>query len=126
MDRQFVEDFEESDEDDMEDFGNGGDTDETSTDESGEEDKPTTSKKAASKSVKKRKRPRVEIEYEVETETGAGRQKQKVSKSWFVSRLPVLRISKFWKIPKFFLKLFSFNHFRATLKSRAQKAAALC
>jgi len=68
MDRQFVEDFEESD-DDIEDVGG----DEMSSDE----ELPTASKKAADK---KRKRPRVEIEYEMETETGE-RQKQKVGQS---------------------------------------------
>jgi hypothetical protein len=68
MDRQFVEDFEESD-DDIEDVGG----EETSSDE----ELPTASKKGEKAADKKRKRARVEIEYEMETETGE-RQKQKV------------------------------------------------
>jgi len=72
LERVFVEDFDESD-DDMEDFDPANDSDEDDS-ESSDDDTPKKKTKAG-KSTKKSK-PRIEIEFETETEP---REKQKIS-----------------------------------------------
>ena len=76
LDRQFVEDFDESD-DDMEDFEGGEDLPEESTDESSESEQEEEEVKKKAKGKKGKGKPKVEIEYETEPSTSRTRIKQK-------------------------------------------------
>lgn len=73
LDRQFVEDFDESD-DEMEDF-EGQDLPEESSEDSSESEQEEEPKKKATKG--KKGKPKVEIEYETEPSTSRTRLKQK-------------------------------------------------
>ena len=76
LDRQFVEDFDESD-DDMEDFEGGEDLPEESTEESSESEQEEEEIKKKTKGKKGKGKPKVEIEYETEPSTSRTRIKQK-------------------------------------------------
>ena len=84
LDRQFVEDFDESDneDEDMEDFEGENLPSSTEESEESEEDDETPKKKSPKGKSPKKKgkkgRPKVEIEYETEASTSKARLKQKV------------------------------------------------
>ncbi len=76
LDRQFVEDFDESDDEDMEDF-EGGDLPTSSEEESSEDEEASGSKKKGKGKKPVKGRPKIEIEYETEPSTSKTRIKQK-------------------------------------------------
>ena len=76
LDRQFVEDFDESDDEDMEDF-EGGDLPTSSEEESSEDEEASGSKKKGKGKKPAKGRPKIEIEYETEPSTSKTRIKQK-------------------------------------------------
>ena len=74
LDRQFVEDFEESDEE-LEDFQQESSTEQEEDDEDIEEDSSPKKKKSQTKKKGNKGRPKVEIEYETEASTSRVKQK---------------------------------------------------
>jgi len=76
LDRQFVEDFDESD-DEMEDFEGEDLPEESSAEESSESEQEEETKKKATKGKKGKGKPKVEIEYETEPSSSRTRLKQK-------------------------------------------------
>eukprot|EP00093_Oithona_nana_P004678 04678.XXX_223756_224652_1 [CDS] Oithona nana genome sequencing. len=76
LDRQFVEDFDESD-DEMEDLEGEDLPEESSAEEFSESEQEEETKKKASKGKKGKGKPKVEIEYETEPSSSRTRLKQK-------------------------------------------------
>ena len=76
LDRQFVEDFDESD-DEMEDLEGEDLPEESSAEEFSESEQEEETKKKASKGKKGKGKPKVEIEYETEPSSSSTRLKQK-------------------------------------------------